>query len=189
MSMIRAMLSGFPGPAGSLFALAADLRPAGDLLQLLVQIPQNGGNVDVLGTGPGALAAAHAGGGALVLGQSLHPHTHVGAGRELHLVIHLQQHGNIQSHGTAVAAVTAAGAGHRAVHALGDVQQNLFLLLLLIVILLFINSYLNRNCIGFCTVPNIFYCNFNVSINCTSNLLAFQSEVTFCFTCSRRWCI
>ena len=82
-----------------------------------------------MGTDLGAFAAGHTGRRLLVLRQKFGHHGGVRGGLEFQVVIHGNQHRNVQPHGTSVAAVPAAGAGDGVFHVVGDGEgKGLFLL-------------------------------------------------------------
>ena len=71
----------------------------------------------------GALTAADAGGRQLVFVQTVQAHAGNGSRVDLIVIVYGQKIGNVQTHRTAVAAVSAGGAGDTGLHAFGNVQQ------------------------------------------------------------------
>ncbi len=95
------------------------------LVQPSGEIAQSRGDVDMLGADASAGSTADAGGGQLIGGHGVHLHAHSEARVKAHIVIGAEQHGDIKLLGAALTAVAAAGAGHRVLHALGDIEHGL----------------------------------------------------------------
>ena len=102
--------------------LAADLCPTGKFTQDVSERFQRAGDINALRTDLGTLSAADAGRGTFIIRKCVDRHRDVNGGADLVIVVEGQQQRDVQSGGTAVAAVTAGGAGNGSLHGLGNLE-------------------------------------------------------------------